>query len=252
MKKLLVIAAVIISLLGCKQEEKEKERTLSDFFDEQEEIVLKSQTSNNKTRLLLDYFVDMTRKQFDSVTKISISKNLVRIKNDTVYNLIVPNVEDHNSIDYFDLVPVFRNDSLKAIHSYITLGYYSYGSENTHFKEYSSMLTTKYGGGKSIYISDHKPYESVNNEIHMRSEDRFQFWIKDNLFVQLDEQSFPDNEKEKEIRYLGIYYLSLDFKKDIIIEERKEEELKLEKERGEKKRKELLRTTNDSVRSEIF
>lgn len=249
MKKIVLLISVISLLLSCKQQEAEKERTLSDFFDEQEEIVLQSQTTDVRTRLLLDYYVGMTKKQFDSITQISISNNLMQIKNDTVFYLIVPSVKNNNSSDYFDLVPVFRNDSLMAIHSYITLGYYPYNSEHVHFKEYSSMLTNKYGGAKSTFID--KPYELLNEERYMPSH-KFQFWIKDNLFVQLDQSSYPDSEKDKEKRYLGIYYLSLDYKKDIIIKVRREEELKLIKERGEENKMRFLQTSNDSLRKEIF
>ena len=80
--KNIILFFLIITLTCCKQNENEKKTLASfvDYYDEITEITLKSKSTPKKNQILfMNYHLNMTEAEFDSVTKKNIKQGIMKI-----------------------------------------------------------------------------------------------------------------------------------------------------------------------------
>lgn len=243
-----IIIILFLALISCNKKPK-AERKLSDFFTEKDEMTLNAQKTDNNPKLLLDFYAGISKKQFDSITDVLIEKELMEFVNDSTYHLVVPNEKKYNGIDKFDLKPSFRNDSLKAIYCYLREGYFPYYSYSHYFNDFKSLLTKKYGKPSSTYIVESKQSEDKKTNSKPNNY-KYAFWIKDGLFVDLNE--FSSSDGEKEYRSLYLQYSTVEYEKDLIRKIQKKEEAEVKKKQEEELKTRRNEIKSDSLRTEIF
>ena len=234
MNKVLITLFLVLFTLSCKEKKVVKERTLVDYFDEQDELIAKTPESNKKAEFILDFYSGMNKNNFDSLVRELESKKMIEIKNNKSINLIIENKESVYGRDSFELKTTFENDSLKSMSCYLIEGYFPRYSSSAYLNEYKSLFSTKYGNPKLEFFSEYIPISLTKEKNTTRdSYSQYYYWIKDNLCIQLSEVGYIEEDSDKERRSLFITYSSLKFQKQILERTKLKEAIELNKERQE-------------------
>lgn len=251
MTKKLVLALFSILILSCKQKAK-KERTFTDYIEEEEKLILESPTYHKEPRLLLDISAGISKIEYDSLLRGFVTDELIKKENDTLFYLILPNKRDNNHPDLFRLAPAFRNDSLKAILCELREGYFDEYSPSYYFDDFTTLLTEKYGTPKLEFKREPKKTEYNNQIVSELGGSEYNSWIKDGLYIRLNEHSYPDLNSDKESRWLSIYYGSLDFEKSRIKNELEQEHFNSQQKIKLKEKKKKKDIESDSIRKAVL
>ena len=253
MNRILILIFIVLFTTGCKEKRETKKRTLSDYFDDKDDLIAKTPNSSEKAEFVLDFYDGMNKQSFDSLIQRLEEENLIEIDADESINLIVENKESVYGRDSFELKTNFENDSLKSMSCYLIQGYFPRYSSSPYLDEYKSLFSDKYGTPKLSFFSEYIP-TSLTREVNTTrtSYTQYYFWIKDNLCVQLSESGSSDEDSKKERRTLFITYSTLKFQKEIQKRSRLKEELELEQEKQKEIQELNRKRKEDSLKREIF
>ena len=175
-----ILFFLIITLTCCKQSQIEEKLLVSfgDYYDEITEITLKSKSIPKKNQILfMNYHLNMTEAEFDSVTKKNIKEGIMKIYKDTLYLNLEKGCK-------FKITHFRENNQLKIIALDNTWEF----SKNSnlynpkyYYEVYYKILKGRYGRPICEYEVKEKQFNSVTE--HGAT------WIKDGIVIELRESN---------------------------------------------------------------
>ncbi|TDE06732.1 hypothetical protein [Flavobacterium hiemivividum] len=186
--KNIILLFLTITLTCCKQNENKEKTILSfvDYCDKTDEAFLKSKSTPKKNQILfMNYHLNMTEAEFDSVTKKNIKEGIMKIYKDTLYL----NLEKGCN---FKITNSIVDNKLKIMHLTYSWKFNrnsSFYNPKTYYEFYNKILQEKYG-------SPICSYEDIDNEKFNSlslSKSNGASWIKDGIKITLDEFNTLDS-----------------------------------------------------------
>lgn len=180
--KNIILFFLIITLTCCKQNEnKEEEKLLpsfGDYYDQITEITLKSKSTPKKNQILfMNYHLNMTEAEFDSVTKKNIKEDIMKIYNDTLYLNLEKGCK-------FKITHLVENNQLKIITLENTWEFNKNSNlynPKYYYEVYYKILQGRYGSPICEYEDKNEQFNSVT--------DHGATWIKDGIVIELRESN---------------------------------------------------------------
>ncbi|RTZ09276.1 hypothetical protein [Flavobacterium sp. GSP6] len=175
-----ILFFLIITLTCCKQNENEKKTLASfvDYYDEITEITLKSKSTPKKNQILfMNYHLNMTEAEFDSVTKKNIKEGIMKIYKDNLYLNLEKGCK-------FKITHVVENNQLKIMHLQYVLEFNKNSNlynPKYYYEVYYKILQGRYGSPICEYEDKEEQFNSVK--------DHGATWIKDGIVIELTESN---------------------------------------------------------------
>jgi hypothetical protein len=177
-----ILFFLIITLTCCKQSQIEEEEKLldnsGDYYAQITEITLKSKSTPKKNQILfMNYYLNMTEAEFDSVTKKNIKEGIMKIYKDTLYLNLEKGCK-------FKITHYIENNQLKVINLENTWKFNknsSFYNPQYYYKVYYKILKGR--SGKPICEYDDKDEQFSGLMSHGAS------WIKDGMVIALRESN---------------------------------------------------------------
>ncbi|WP_016988906.1 hypothetical protein [Flavobacterium sp. ACAM 123] len=260
-----ILFFLIITLACCKQNENENEKLASfvDYYDEITEITLNSKSTPKKNQILfMNYHLNMTEAEFDSVTRKNIRESKMKINKDTLYLTLEKGCD-------FKITHVMENNQLKIIHLRHVLKFNKNSNSydpKYYYEAYYKILQGRYGRPMCEYEDKEEQFNSVT--------DHGATWIKDGIVIELTESnnlnklvhsgkvSVPCNmlcdHSQEFIQTMIVYHELSDLQKRIkdgkLEDKRENERLKKEVTRQNTERRELNKENSkkDSIYNSNF
>lgn len=242
-----ILLFLIITLTSCNHNEKKDENeaplTFDDYCTKSDETVLESKSIPKKDqKLFLNYHLNMSQNQVDSVTRKNIIARTLKTYNDTLYlnlkkgcNFIINSTLEDNRLKIINLTYVWEYKK--------NSGYYT---PKTYYNYYFKILCEKYGNPISMYedINDGK-----NNTLGIK-DDKGAFWIKDGIVITFTEyNNWGANILDNDDKFVEtmITYQELADRKKRILDGRHAEILEKQQIQIQKKKTQKENLKQDSV-----
>lgn len=178
-----ILFFLIITLTCCKQNENKEEEekplvSFVDYYDEITEIILKGKSTPKKNQILfMNYHLNMTESEFDSVTKKNIKEGIMKIYKDTLYLNLEKGCK-------FKITHGVENNQLKIINLQYILEFNKNSNlynPQYYYEVYYKILQGRYGRPICEYEDKDKTFNSVT--------DHGATWIKDGIVIELTESN---------------------------------------------------------------
>ena len=177
-----ILFFLIITLTCCKQSQIEEEEKLldnfGDYYAQITEITLKSKSTPKKNQILfMNYHLNMTEAEFDSVTKKNIKEGKMKIYKDTLYLNLEKGCK-------FKITHFIENNQLKIIALDNTWEFNKNSNlynPKYYYEVYYKILKGRYGRPICEYEVKEKQFNSVTE--HGAT------WIKDGIVIKLRESN---------------------------------------------------------------
>jgi hypothetical protein len=175
-----ILFFLIITLTSCKQSQIEEKLLVSfgDYYDAITEITLKSKSTPKKNQILfMNYQLNMTEAEFDSVTKKNIKEGIIKIYKDTLYLNLEKGCK-------FKITRFIENNQLKIIALDNTWEFNKNSNlynPKYYYEVYYKILKGRYGRPICEYEVKEKQFNSVTE--HGAT------WIKDGIVIKLRESN---------------------------------------------------------------
>lgn len=177
-----ILFFLIITLTCCKQSQIEEEEKLldsfSDYYDQITEITLKSKSTPRRNQILfMNYHLNMTEAEFDSVTKKNIKEGIMKIYKDTLYLNLEKGCK-------FKITHFVENNELKMINLQYVLEFNknpNLYNPKYYYEVYYKILQGRYGKPICEFEEKEKTFNSVAWQGAT--------WIKDGIVIELSESN---------------------------------------------------------------
>ncbi len=202
MRKILSLIILII-FIGCDNNQNSKDRDYTDYLNAQEKAILNTKTLGKPIKLFLNFDVNISENNFNKIANLETKMNNLIFKNKTYY-ISKPSNYNKNTYDNFEIIPKFKNDSLKGITLRISRNYRKNMSNNYQLEFYNyfkKILDKKYGNPDDEFI-----YKNIDRKLECS------YWIRNHLFISLENSVYhKDDDIITDSAYFDLDYFDLDY-----------------------------------------